>query len=263
MRLPPVLLRDEAASALLAVQFLTRVPIPAVTFTGQRNRGAVKYYPLAGALVGLTAAAVWWLAQFVLPVTLAVLACMTASLLLTGGFHEDGLADTFDGRGATDPARVLEIMRDSRIGTYGVLALCMALLFKAAALTTLSASVALCVCLLVMAHVLSRASSVLVIASSRYVREEGTGKPTAQGISAAGLAVTAGFSVLICAITWWAVGAEITLAALAGTALGHGASRLLYEPRLGGYTGDCLGATQQISELGCYLGGCVGLVLCR
>ena len=254
------MLRAEFASLCLALQFLTRVPIPrTIEFSSGRERGAVKYYPLVGVFVGAVAALIWWLAQFWWPGLLAVLLSMLATVLVTGAFHEDGLADTFDGiGGGSDQAKILAIMKDSRLGTYGVMALLFAGSLKLASLLALSENGPLLILALVLAHGLSRLSSVLVIASSRYVRSEGTAKPTADGISTAGLIVVGlTGAVLICAAFLYLPSVWVW-AALGGLTLGHLCSRLLYIRKVGGYTGDCLGATQQISEIGFYL----GLVAC-
>lgn len=245
---------NELAVFALAVQFLTRVPVPVgAAFTPARLAAAPRYYPLVGALAGALCAAVYALAQASLTPAVAVLLALAASLLVTGAFHEDGLADTFDGiGGGGDRERVLEIMRDSRIGTYGSLALGLVLAIKAAALLGLPPGRAAMA--LVVAHGLSRLSAVLVIASSRYVRDRGVGKPTADGIGAGGLAVAVLTGGLL--LAWLAVagGSAAALSAAAGALLGHIVMRAWVERRLGGYTGDTLGAVQQLSELGVYLG---------
>ncbi|MEM7768808.1 MAG: adenosylcobinamide-GDP ribazoletransferase [Pseudomonadota bacterium] len=247
-------MKDEGAAFLLAVQFLTRLP---VGFDGlyapERMAASVRYYPLVGVIIGSVSAAVFFAAQMVFPVLIAVLMATGAGLLLTGAFHEDGLADTFDGiGGGLTRKQALDIMRDSRLGTYGTLALVLALALKVGALTFLSASVIPLA--LIAAHGLSRLSSVLVIATSAYVRDEGTGKPVAGGISMTGLlvALATGVAVLALWSVWhspmalvWAVGGLFT---------GHLLMRLFFEPKLGGYTGDTLGAVQQASEIGVYLG---------
>lgn len=241
-------LRDEAATALVAVQFLTRAPVPSGVFTPERQAAAVRYYPLVGALVGLVGAAALFGAALLLPEPLPVLVSLAATLLFTGAFHEDGLADTADGiGGGVSPERSLEIMKDSRIGTYGAAALGLALGIKTAALASMdpiSAALAL-----LAGHTASRGSAVLAAATSRYVRDAGTAKFTAESVSGVSLAVALLISVAALAL----LGAGAWAAAI-GLGLGHLAARAFYERKLGGYTGDCLGAVQQLSELGLYLG---------
>ncbi|MEM8685056.1 MAG: adenosylcobinamide-GDP ribazoletransferase [Pseudomonadota bacterium] len=247
-------LRSELFTFLLALQFLTRIPVTLESaYSEQRMAASVRYYPVVGMLIGALAATVYTLSLLLFPQLVAVLISSAVIFLVTGAFHEDGLADTADGiGGGLTASSSLEIMRDSRIGTYGLLAVLSVLSLKIAALTALPESTVV-VCI-VAAHGLSRWSSVLVIASSRYVRAEGTGKPTAGGISAGGFvfaSVAAAFCLLL---VWVFLSPMMLLGCGVGLALGHLGSRLFYERKIGGYSGDCLGATQQISELGIYLG---------
>lgn len=246
--------REQATALALAWGFLTRVPPPrAVAATPERMAAALRYLPLVGALIGLVAAAVLLTAAAVLPFGVAVLLSTAATCLLTGALHEDGLADTLDGAGAGgDVARRLAIMRDSRIGTFGALGLGLTLALKGTSLAALSPGAAAAA--LVAGHGASRLSAVLVIATSRYARESGTGGFTAAGLRGSGLVVALGTGVICLLVLWPAAGAAAIPAALAGLLLGHGLARGLFERQLGGYTGDGLGATQQLSELGLYLG---------
>ncbi|UPY37007.1 adenosylcobinamide-GDP ribazoletransferase [Sediminicoccus sp. KRV36] len=247
-------LREEWAIFLLGVQFLTRVPVPASdVFTPERLTAATRYYPLIGALIGGVAAGVYALAALVWPPAVAVLLCIAAGIALTGAFHEDGLADMFDGvGGGLTRERALEIMKDSRIGTYGTVALLLALALKAAALAAMPAMTV--VLALIGAHALSRFSAVLVIASSRYVRDHGTAKPVADGVSRASLRIAGATALALLPALGWGLGVPALLLGLAGLCLGHLVMRRVFERKLGGYTGDCLGAVQQASELGFYLG---------
>ena len=247
-------MNGELAKLVLAVQFLTRLPLRTdKMFTPERMAQAPRYFPLVGILVGLVSAGVFWIAALVLPNFMAALLAVSAGLLLTGAFHEDGLADTFDGiGGGHTPVRALEIMKDSRLGTYGAAALFLALAIKVGALSAIP-PIWVCAALPV-AHCVSRFSAVCVIASSRYVREEGTGKPVATGISASSL-IIAGFTALGAV----AVGAVLfpfvsLLSGIVSLCFAHVLMRLFFEPKLGGYTGDTLGAVQQASEIGFYLG---------
>lgn len=245
-------IREEWAVLLLAVQFLTRLPVRP-DFTPARLEAGPRWYPAVGLLVGAITGAVLWLGALVLPPMLAVLLSTAAGILVTGCFHEDGFADACDGLGGgATRARALEIMRDSRLGTYGAAGLGMMLAAKVMSLGAMPVAVA--VATLIAGHAASRASSVVVIATSVYVRDHGTGKPVANGLSRGGLGLallTAGLAVgaLLAVVSWVAV-----LGGMLGLCLGHVAMRRRFEPRLGGYTGDCLGATQQASEIGFYLG---------
>lgn len=248
-------MKREIAIFLLALQFLTRLPVTSHDlYTPERMAASVRYYPLVGLLVGGLSAAVLWFTSLAFPNELAVLFAIAAGLLITGAFHEDGLADTFDGIGGGQTReRALVIMKDSRLGTYGTLALIIVLALKAASLMVLPVS--LVIAALIVAYSLSRLSSVLVIATSRYVRDEGIGKPVSGGISRSGLVVSiltgAGALVLFYSLT----GSPVALIfACCGLIAGHILMRLFFERKLGGYTGDTLGAVQQVSETGFYLG---------
>lgn len=245
--------RNELVVFALALQFLTRIPISVGQhFSAARLAAAPRYYTLVGALVGTLCAVLASLTQTLFTPTVAVLLALAAGLLITGAFHEDGLADTFDGMGSLDRDGALKIMRDSRIGTYGSLALVMAIALKATTLSALAPE-RLAMALIV-AHGLSRLSAVLVIASSQYVRDQGVAKPTAAGIGSGGLAVALISGAVLLSYPLVAEGAASALWILAGGLMGHVAMRALFERRLGGYTGDTLGAVQQTSELGIYLG---------
>ncbi len=178
--------RAEAAAFLLALGFLTRLPLPAPPGD---MAAALRYLPAAGALIGAAAAAVLAAAAAVLPMAPAVLLSIAATCLLTGALHEDGLADTFDAIGAGSRERALEIMRDSRIGTFGALALGLVLALKATALAAMPLGLAAAA--LVAGHAASRFSCLVVIATSRYVRPTGTAGFAAPGPGPGGLAVAA------------------------------------------------------------------------
>jgi adenosylcobinamide-GDP ribazoletransferase len=238
-----------------ALGFFTRVPVPAwVPFSPERLNHAARYFPLVGWVVGAIGAAGVLVFALVLPVTLAVLLSIAVTVRATGAFHEDGWADTCDGfGGGWDRAQVLAIMKDSRIGTYGTVGLVLMLLAKAAALVEIAAAggpAAAAVALLV-AHPLSRAASTSLIHTLTYVREDALSKakPLARRLSRAELALVAvlGLAPLVL------LSAAEALAVAAAVALVTAWAARVFVRRLGGYTGDCLGAAQQASELACYL----------
>jgi adenosylcobinamide-GDP ribazoletransferase len=204
---------------------------------------------VVGAICGILCAAA--LALF--PPVLAVLIATAAGLIVTGALHEDGFADACDGLGGVRPKdRVLEIMRDSRIGTYGVLGLGMMLAGKVAALTALPPHAVAFV--MIAGHATSRASMLWVMASSEYVRPQGAATGVAGGLDQR--AVVTGFVTAALSLMplLFVLPALSVLLGILGLAAGHYAMRRRFEARLGGYTGDCLGAVQQCSELGLYLG---------
>lgn len=252
-------LRAEFYTFLLALQFLTRLPMLAAdAYSPERFAASVRHYPLVGILVGAFAAATYAVCCLVYPSSVAVLLSTGLTVLVTGAFHEDGLSDTFDGiGGGVTRERSLEIMKDSRIGVFGAIALFVTIAIKAATLIMLPpATIAIG---LIAAHGLSRWSSVAVIATSQYLRDAGIGKPTAGGISGAGLIYATLIGLLCLLLLYFFLTPRAAGAAAIGLGLGHLLIRLFYERKLGGYTGDCLGATQQVSEVGIYL----GLLACR
>ncbi len=245
----------------IALQFLTRVPTPRwVGFDPDWLNRSARYFSLVGSVVGVVSAAVLWAASQVFPPVVAVLLSMTATLVLTGGFHEDGLADTWDALGgAVDRERALAIMKDSRIGSYGALALWAVLGLKATALSALTdAGLMSAMAASLLAHTASRAAAVTLIRVLPYAGDlaHAKAKPLARSVSAIEVAVAVGwalwFAALLVALNPARsahVGAALLLAA-AGT----GWSIRWLRARLGGYTGDTLGATQQLTELAMLLG---------
>ena len=234
-------------------RFLTRLPVGGAGYTPARMAAATGYLPAAGVLIGLFAAAVFLAAHRLFPPTVALLLATAATCLLTGALHEDGLADTADGLGGgATPERALEIMRDSRIGAYGALALGLTLALRIAALAAMPAAIAATA--LVAAHGASRASAVLVIATSRYARPAGAGSFTVGGVSPRRLALALATAAFCLALVALAAGwAAATRRAPRPRRRPPGKPRRL-ERRLGGYTGDTLGATQQLSETALTLG---------
>jgi len=254
----------------IAMQFLTRVPAPRwVGFEPDWLNQSARHFPAVGVGIGAVAAFVLWVAGSVFPPAVAVGLSMAATLTLTGGFHEDGLADTFDALGgAVSRERALAIMKDSRIGSYGALALLIVLGLKAATLTALPLALALPALLL--AHTASRACAVLLIRWLPYAGdiEHAKAKPLAQRVSAGGASVALGWAVLVgAALARWRP-AQAPLVVLSLLLLAGGTLWCFgwLRRRLGGYTGDGLGATQQITELLvllAWLGGPAGLNLAQ
>jgi adenosylcobinamide-GDP ribazoletransferase len=256
----PIVFATELRRLLMAVGYFTRVPVPAGVWSAQEVPHATRYFPLIGGGVGAVAAGVLLAAGQLWSLPLAVLLSMVTSLLLTGALHEDGLADCADGfGGGTTRERVLEIMQDPRIGSFGALALALTLLLKAAALLELArigpATVAMA---LVFAHAASRAVALLVMLRLPYLRGAGPSKSRAvvsgMGLREAGLGLASGVlltGALACASGVFGPAQVLVAIAAAGLLLLCALSYL--QRRIGGYTGDCLGATQQLAEIAIYL----------
>lgn len=242
--------RTELRTAAGAVMFFTRLPLPRRIDVGAADlRGAITYFPLCGALVGAFAALVWWLALAVWPATVAAGLALAAGVVLTGALHEDGWADVCDGfGGGHTKERVLEIMKDSRIGAYGLIGLLLLLGVKWQVLAALPR--ALVPAALVAGHALSRGMAATLMATLDYARAEGPSKARALVVRLGGwrlalvLATALAPLALLPVRAWWGVAALVVV---------RFALARWFRQRLVGYTGDCLGAAQQLGELVFYL----------
>jgi adenosylcobinamide-GDP ribazoletransferase len=257
----------QLALFFAAVQFLTRLPTPAVRdFDPGSLSRSVRYFPLVGVLVGLINVGVWRLASLRLPAGVSIGLMLAASALLTGALHEDGFADACDGfGGGTTPDRVLSIMKDSRIGAYGAIGVSLMLGLKWTALAALP--LALFPLVVIAAHAMSRWCAVGLIWRLAYVRVDGEAKakPFAGRLSGSawtlsGLIGVAGFAPLAVAWARWSgagpsLGAVVLAGGAGAAALAALLAALYFRRRIGGYTGDCLGAAQQLAELAFLLGG--------
>lgn len=235
----------DAASAWL---FLTRVPVPwHVPDVEARLGRATPWFPAVGAAVGAAGALAWWLGDALANPLIGAVAAVATTVLVTGAFHEDGLADTFDGLGgAPDRERALAIMADSRLGAFGAVALVLVLVGRIAALVSLGAQAPAA---LVGAHALARLAGLPLLRWLPSARDRGTTAAFAGAPRAPGLALAALATLLLTALLWGAAAAWAWLAA-AGVVLALGA---WFRRRLGGVTGDALGATSQLAELAVYL----------
>ncbi|MGS0826340.1 adenosylcobinamide-GDP ribazoletransferase [Shewanella sp. 0m-8] len=238
----------------IAMGFFTRIPMPKwIEVDADKLNKASRYFGLIGLLVGVISALVYSLMLHWVSPSVAIVFAMITSVIVTGGFHEDGLADTADGLGGgwTVEAK-LNIMKDSRLGSYGALALVLALLLKWQLLTELALfdprSVSLA---LIVGHCLSRIVAASFIFSEQYVSDSDTSKskPLAQqqGINELSILLATGVLALLL------VGVFPALILIVGLFLVRFGFVRLFRKQIGGYTGDTLGAAQQGSELACYL----------
>ena len=260
---------------LLAVQFFTRLPITGrlarwVGFSPAMLRASAGHFPAVGWLVGGVAAGVYGLLATLLPETaftplVAAALSTVATVLMTGGFHEDGLADVADGLGGSlDRARALEIMKDSRVGAFGAMALCLALLAKVALLAllgSLGTDLWLVCSALLAGHVVSRALPLLLIAGLPHVGDlaASKSKPLADSISLKSILTAFTWCFMALALVLWAQAAINLIVACSFSAAALLGMYRLFQRRLQGFTGDCLGATQQVCEIAFYLGLAVAL----
>ncbi|WP_333612932.1 adenosylcobinamide-GDP ribazoletransferase [Psychrobacter sp.] len=249
-------IKHEWGLLLVAVQFLTRLPVPQfANYNPQWLHQSSRHFPGVGLLVGLLCASVFWLGSLLFTPLVAAVISTAFGIRLTGAFHEDGLG------GGLTRARTLTIMKDSRLGTYGVLGLVSALLIKISLLTSMPLPVAIVA--LIIGHTASRLLCISLLALLPYGGEieHAKAKPMAQqltplqGLWSSGWLILAGLLVvLLLPNTVQQIGIwQWSLALLLGVVATDYMRRLLRR-RLGGYTGDGLGATQQLSEIAIYIG---------
>jgi len=239
----------------VALQFFTRLPIPRwVGFEQDWLHHASRYFPLVGLVVGVIGAAVYAAAALVLPAPVAAVLSTVATIYITGAFHEDGFADTCDGLGGgMTRERVLEIMKDSRVGAYGAIGVVCMLGTKVTTLAMLPPASAIAALLL--AHPLSRLCATSLIWRMEYARAEGKAKPLAERMTGAEFCIAVVTVVLAAAVLLaaGALTAQSILAAIASCVLATWWLARKFARRIGGYTGDCLGAVQQLAEAVAYL----------
>ena len=251
------LLVRQGQLLVCAIQFLTRLPTPRLkTFEADWIARSARYFPLAGQMVGLLSAAVWLVAGRFWPGAPAAVLAVAAGVLATGGFHEDGLADTADGLGGgQDRERRLIIMKDSRIGSYGALALGLMLLARTSLLAGMSpwnGALALLV-----AHGGARAAAVVVMAASPYAGDPDAAKikPTPQGVTWIEVAmalVLGGWPLVL-------LGGRRALLALALAGATSLWMALTARKLIGGVTGDVLGAVEQLAEIALLMGAAAAI----
>ncbi|MBO1321504.1 adenosylcobinamide-GDP ribazoletransferase [Acanthopleuribacter pedis] len=237
---------DWVHAAFNALMFFTRVPVPRwVRYSPEKLNQSAAWFPLVGWLVGAVAALCYLATRPLFGDLTALLLSLAATVLLTGAFHEDGLADVCDGfGGGWNRQQVLTIMKDSRLGTYGAVGLALVLALKVSALAALPRTWPAVV--LVVGHVLSRFFPVLIIYRGTYGREDLTSKvkPLATRLSTPGVVLAAFFTLPV--LVFYPVPAAL---AFGGAGLTTLYLARLFHKRLGGYTGDCLGTVQQLTEL--------------
>lgn len=233
---------------MLALGFFSRIPMPAwIDYSPEKLNRASRYFTLVGWLLGGLVALVFLAADYLFSNSISLWLAMAFSLLLTGAFHEDGLADSADGLGgAFVREKKISIMKDSRIGTYGATALVMALLGKYLLLLE-NTQIALAI---LIAYPLSRTVAVSLVFDMRYVADEdgSKSKPLANNQSKTDLVILLVTCLPVFLLLPWQ---QATLIIAALIVLRY-AAKFYFQQQIGGYTGDCLGATQQISELGIY-----------
>ncbi len=245
MRLTPPFLGREATRYLVAQQFLTRLPTPGwIDYEPGGLARSARYFPLVGLVIGAIGALVWLIFSPVLPAAPAAGLALAVIILSTGALHEDGFADCCDGLGGgANRDKALEIMRDSRIGAYGAIGLIMVIGIRWTGLASFDVTEGALA--LVLAPVLARAAMVVLLTFGVYARAEGAASDVKDGVTKPeffiALAISAVVAVTVAGLTGLLALAVVLIVALLWLVwLTH---------RLGGYTGDGLGAIEQIAQI--------------
>ena len=251
-----ILIRGAWFDLLTAVQFLTRLRLPSVPYEQDSLSRSIKFFPIVGLLIGSGSLLLYAALAPHLPLPVVGLLVVVYLVLITGCMHEDGLADSADGfGGGWEPERVLAIMRDSRIGTYGATALVLSVLARVLLIASLPRTEA--GTYLIAAPVLSRWTTLPLSFYLAPARERSADQIDGQGARIARLTTRASLfvgSLLTLAIVSALLGAHAIAPILFSLAVTLGTS-LYYRQRIGGITGDCFGATNQLAEIAVYLCG--------
>jgi len=251
-------MKRQALLFVVAIQFLTRLPVPNIEgFQTSWLSESARYFPVVGALVGVIGVGVWWLSSMAFPPAVAIGLMMSASLLFTGAFHEDGFADVCDGFGGGRTCEsVLAIMKDSRVGAYGAIGVAMILGLKWSVLASLP--YATFPLIVVAAHIASRWCAIGIIWRLQYIRPdaEAKSKPLADSLDGGNWLLSGLLGAIVLLPGFLLIDppvrsrlAFVLLAALALSLIGTIFAGAYFRKRIGGYTGDCLGAAQQLAEL--------------
>lgn len=244
-------MKNELRIFLTAIMFYTRLPVPKMLkFSDDDINQATRYLPVIGWIVGGICAIIFWGFNFFLPKSISIIFSMASGILITGAFHEDGFADVCDGfGGGYTPEQRLEIMKDSRIGTYGTIGLIFVLLFKFLMLSFFNPGEI--VLFLIIAHSVSRLMPIIVIYTGRYSRSDSESKikPVGKKTTKLSFLVAILFALLPLILVDLPYFLLILLLPVILTLF----FKKFFMAKISGYTGDCLGAIQQVSELAIYL----------
>ena len=235
---------------LVAVQFLTRIPLPALEFRDDSLARASVFFPIVGLLIGATAGGLFRLLEPHLARVVVALLVVVYLILLTGSLHEDALADAADGFGGGHTKdRILAIFRDSRIGSYGAIAIVLSIAARVLLLTTMPFQYV--VTYLIAAHVLCR-WTILPLGwalPSARAENDGQGARLAQRTSRSTLLLG---TFIAFALAFLVLRRQAPAPILAATLVTWLSGRF-YRSKIGGVTGDCFGATVQTTEIAVYL----------
>ncbi len=234
-----------------ALMFITRIPVPKWVGYSEKNLNKCnRYFPLVGILVGGFGAFIFWLSSFLFSKEISIILSMVSTILLTGAFHEDGFADVCDGfGGGWTSEKILEIMKDSRVGAYGMIGMILMLALKFYALVSIPSM--LIIPALIASHSMSRTMAVSTMYTLPYVREDelSKSKPVTKNLHILDLWIAAiiGLTSILIFQNWIIYFTVIPLLATKFFMDRY------FKKWIGGYVGDCLGSIQQVTEVIFYL----------
>ena len=243
-------MKEEIRVFFTALMFYTRIPCPSwIDHSDDYINKATRYFPLIGWIVGGSSALMIYVLHFVFPVPICIVFSLATSILITGAFHEDGFADVCDGfGGGWTKEKILDIMKDSRVGAYGVVGLIVLFTLKIFTLIELmNFDLWFCLKASILAHVISRFSAVTMIFTHEYAREDATSKikPIAKKLNTTNLLISAVWLIpaFLLFQNYWFLLVFIPVYLMKMYLASY------FTKWVGGYTGDCLGATQQVTEV--------------
>jgi adenosylcobinamide-GDP ribazoletransferase len=248
-------MKEEIKIFFTALMFYTRIPCPKdIDHSPEYINKATRYFPLIGWIVGGISVAVFFASSLLFEANIAVLMSLIAGILVTGAFHEDGLADVFDGfGGGWTKEKILDIMKDSRLGTYGVIALVFLFALKSYGLSNLLAKMEthnylLVTLIFISYHALARLTAINIVFNAQYAREDESSKskPIAKAHTSKEILGAYFFGLLpllgLCCFN------PIFAVVIIPLFLLYFYSKRYFNKWLDGYTGDCLGAVEQLAE---------------
>ncbi|MCF2501896.1 adenosylcobinamide-GDP ribazoletransferase [Dyadobacter sp. CY107] len=253
-------MKQQLTLFFTAVQFYTRIPAPRwVLYRPENLSQSTGYLPLIGWLVGIIAGISWLAGAYLTNISISLLLSMIAAIFTTGAFHEDGFADVCDGfGGGWTRDKILEIMKDSRVGTYGSVGLMMMLALKFMLLNNLALQhgndFKILIFILIAGHAWSRLMPVFIILTQPYARpdQDSKAKPVAYSVSWSSMATSFVFALIpLVTLAWICQTPFILICCILPAMLSILMARY-FKRWIGGYTGDCLGAIQQVGEVAFY-----------
>ena len=242
----------ETGYFFTAMTFLTRIPVAKLSVNNSHSLvSSMTYFPLVGVVIGLLSGIIFMIASQFWHSNIALILTLSAAVIITGAFHEDGFADVCDSMGGFDKEKKLTIMKDSRLGTYGVVGLVCLFFLEFHALADADQDGKQILVILILAHCLSRWSSLPLIYLNPYVSHQSvSGKElSAQTINKQRFAIASLFTLALVLLLGWGYITKLVCGLIVVLISTH----YYYRKSIGGISGDCLGATNKLTELMVYL----------